>query len=60
LRELLNALLEQFEQLPCSAEDLEAMHIVVDEDYAKFIYNPIIHQKVHPLIHLGVLLLLHS
>ena len=30
MRELLNAPLEQFEQLPYSAEDLEAMNIVVD------------------------------
>jgi hypothetical protein len=44
-RELPNAPLEQFEQLPHSAEDLEAIHIIVDEDYAKFIYDPIVHQK---------------
>jgi hypothetical protein len=48
LRELLNARLEQFKQLLCSVKDLEAMHIIVDEECAKFIYDPIIHQKEHP------------
>jgi hypothetical protein len=48
LRELLNALLEQLEKLPCNAEELDAIHILVDDEFAKFIYDPIIHQKQHP------------
>ena len=48
LRELLNARLEQLEQLPCNAEELDAIHILVDDEFAKFIYDPIIHQKQHP------------
>jgi hypothetical protein len=29
-------------------EDLDAIHILVDKEYTKFIYNPIIYQKEHP------------
>lgn len=43
LRELLNSSLEQFEQLLCNAEHLDALH-----KFARFLYNPIIHQTEHP------------
>jgi hypothetical protein len=48
LRELLNDPLEQLEKMPCNAEELDAIHIVVDDEFEKFIYDPIIHQKQHP------------
>jgi hypothetical protein len=47
LRELLYDPLEQFEKLPCNADELDAIHILVDDEFAKFIYDPIIHQKQH-------------
>lgn len=48
LNELLNEPLEQFDTLPCSVDDLDAMHILVDEEYTPFIYHPMILQKEHP------------
>lgn len=48
LRELLKEPLEQFDKLPCSAADLDVMHILVDEEYVRFIHNPIKLQNEHP------------
>ena len=48
LRQLLNELLEQFNNMPCSAENLDTMHILVDKEYTQFMYDPIILQKEHP------------
>ena len=45
MRELLNDPLKQFEQFPCNGEEMDTIHILVDDGFAKFIYDPI---KQHP------------
>jgi hypothetical protein len=39
--------LDRFEKLPYSENNLEALHILVDHEFARFIYDPIIHQAGH-------------
>ena len=48
LRGLLNEPLQQFEKLPCSAEDLDTIHVRADHEFTRFIYDPITNQTEHP------------
>ena len=48
LRELLNTPLDHFEKLLYIDNDLDAIYILEDHEFARFIYDPIIDQTEHP------------